>query len=68
MSPAANVAGVSFPGMADGAADLSFNFNLYDSAGNGQITQTAAASNTLATTQDGFARALTKAFRWMEAV
>jgi len=54
VSPTSNVAGVDFPGMADGSSALSFNFNLYDSSGNPLITQTAGASNTSATTQDGF--------------
>jgi flagellar hook protein FlgE len=55
VSPTTNISGVSFPNMADGASNLSFNFNLYDANGNPQITQTAGASNTSATTQDGFA-------------
>ena len=55
VSPAANVAGVTFPGLVDGAKDLQFNFNLYDSSGAAQVTQTAGASNTSTTTQDGFA-------------
>ena len=55
VSPAADVAGVSFPGMADGANPLTFNFNLYDASGNGLVSQTAAASSTSATSQDGFA-------------
>jgi flagellar hook protein FlgE len=53
-SPTGNVAGVSFPGMTDGASDLSFNFNLYDSKNNALVTQTAGTSNTSATTQDGY--------------
>ena len=55
VSPAANVAGVTFPGMVDGAKDLTFNFNLYNAAGGATTTQTAGSSNTSATTQDGFA-------------
>ncbi len=55
VTPAANVAGVTFPGMADGASDLSFNFNLYNGSGAAQVTQTAGASNTSTTSQDGFA-------------
>ncbi len=55
VSPAADVAGVSFPGMTDGANPLTFNFNLYDASGNGLVSQTAAASSTSATSQDGFA-------------
>ena len=54
-APAANVSGISFPGMKDGASDLTFNFNLYDAASKPTITQTAGTSNTSATTQDGFA-------------
>jgi flagellar hook protein FlgE len=55
VTPAGNVTGVSFPGMADGAADLTFNFNLYSATGGSSITQTAGASNTSGTAQDGFA-------------
>ena len=54
-SPTANATGVTFPGMTDGASALKFDFNLYDSNGNPTISQTAGASNTSATTQDGFA-------------
>jgi flagellar hook protein FlgE len=54
ISPTGNVNGVSFPGMTDGAADLTFNFHLYDASGNPIITQTAGTSNTSATLQDGF--------------
>ena len=55
VSPATNVPGISFPGMNDGASDLTFNFNLYDASGKPTITQTSGASNTTATSQDGFA-------------
>ncbi len=55
VAPAANVTGVTFSGMSDGASDLTFNFNLYDSSGNAQVTQTAGASNTSTSSQDGFA-------------
>lgn len=62
VTPAANVAGVSFPGLTDGAQPLTFNFNLYSGAGVATIVQTAAASNTTATTQDGFAAGAYKGF------
>jgi flagellar hook protein FlgE len=39
--------------MADGAAALNINFNLYDSSGNPLITQFAEASASSGTTQDG---------------
>jgi flagellar hook protein FlgE len=54
VSPTGNVTGVTFSGMADGASNLSFNLNLYDPSGNSLVTQTAGASNTSATSQDGF--------------
>ena len=53
-TPTANVAGVSFPGLKDGAADLTFNLNLYSAAGNSLVTQTSGTSNTSNTFQDGF--------------
>ena len=62
VSPAANVAGVSFPGMVDGASDLTFNFNLYGTGGAAQVTQTAGASNTSTSTQDGFAAGAYQSF------
>jgi len=62
ISPASNVAGVSFPGLADGAQNLSFNFNLYNAAGSPTITQTAGTSNTTATAQDGFAAGAYQSF------
>jgi flagellar hook protein FlgE len=54
VAPSANVSGVSFPGMTDGASPLTFNFNLYGANGNALVTQTAGTSNTSATTQDGY--------------
>jgi flagellar hook protein FlgE len=38
---------------SDGANPLTFNWNLYDPAGNGLVTQTAAASSTTNIHQDG---------------
>jgi flagellar hook protein FlgE len=46
---------LSITGLADGAADLNVNWNLYNSVGNPQITQYAAASAVNSTSQDGFA-------------
>jgi flagellar hook protein FlgE len=53
-SPAADVTGVSFATLADGAANLNFNFNLYDANKNPYITQTTAASQTNTNFQDGY--------------
>lgn len=55
VSPTANVAGVTFPGLVDGASDLRVNFDLYDASGASVISQTAGTSNNAAATQDGFA-------------
>ena len=40
-------------GLADGAADLNINWNLFDSTSNPLITQYASASTTTGSTQDG---------------
>ena len=54
-SPAAGapVAVTTTTGLADGAADLNINWNLFDTTGNPLITQYASASTTTGTTQDG---------------
>ncbi len=54
-SPAAGapVAVATTTGLADGAADLGINWNLFDSANNPLITQYASTSTTTGTTQDG---------------
>jgi flagellar hook protein FlgE len=50
-SPTGSVAGISFPGMADGASDLTFNWNL---TGGATVSQLASASTNGSQTQDGF--------------
>jgi flagellar hook protein FlgE len=54
-SPTGTVSGISFPGMADGAADLTFNWNLNGSGSSPLVTQLASASSNGNTPQDGFA-------------
>lgn len=54
VSPAGSVTGISFPGMKDGASDLTFNWNLYK-GGSALIGQSAASSAVTASTQDGYA-------------
>ncbi len=44
---------VNINGLADGAANMAVNWNLFDASGNGQITQYAEASNLASSTQDG---------------
>lgn len=53
-APVGSIANITFPGLADGASDLSFNWNLA-SGGSPTITQTTAPSTTGASIQDGYA-------------
>lgn len=53
-SPSGSVSNITFPGLTDGASDLSFNWNLNDPAGNPTITQLASASTNTGNIQDGF--------------
>jgi len=54
VSPTGTLAAITFPGLPNGASDLSFNWNLDDAAGNPTISQTTAASAGSASHQDGF--------------
>ena len=45
----------SAAGLADGASDMSINWNLYNSSGTPTITQFASASSISSTTQNGYA-------------
>lgn len=55
ISPAANVAGISFTGLSDGANDLTLDWDLYGASGTPTITQVNTTSAVSATTQDGYA-------------
>jgi len=55
LTPTANVTGISFPGMTDGASDMNFNWDLYNANGAPEIGQTVGTSTATASTQDGFA-------------
>jgi flagellar hook protein FlgE len=46
---------ISFAGLSDGAANLDFNFNLYNASGDPLITQVAGTSTYTSHTQDGYA-------------
>jgi flagellar hook protein FlgE len=54
LTPAANVTGITVANLADGASNLTFNWNLYGANGNGLLTQVSGASATSATQQDGY--------------
>jgi flagellar hook protein FlgE len=63
ISPTGSVSNITFPGLTDGASDLSFNWNLNDSSGNPTISQLASASsNNGAGIQDGFASGVYQSF------
>jgi flagellar hook protein FlgE len=54
LTPAAGAPiAVPITGLADGAADMPLNWNLYDANGSPQITQYDSASSNLASSQDG---------------
>ena len=55
VNPATNVAGITFAGLSDGAATMNLTFGLFGADGTGNISQTAAASSTSATSQNGYA-------------
>jgi flagellar hook protein FlgE len=55
LTPAANVTNIQFTGLTDGASNMSFNWNLYDSTGKPVIDQTAAGSGVGTQNQDGYA-------------
>jgi flagellar hook protein FlgE len=55
VTPAANLTGITFPGLADGASDLSLNWDLYGANGSATIGQSAASSAVTTSTQDGYA-------------
>lgn len=54
-APAANVAGNTITGLADGASNLTFSWNVLDANKNGLLTQVSGPSATSTTQQDGFA-------------
>jgi flagellar hook protein FlgE len=54
ISPPADVQGISVSGLVDGAKNLNFNWQLFSSPGTAVITQTAEASATSGTSQNGY--------------
>jgi flagellar hook-associated protein 1 FlgK len=53
MTPAANVSGLTFAGLSDGAATLNLQWGLFAANGTANISQTAASSLQSAETQNG---------------
>ncbi len=54
-SPAANVSGIQFTGLSDGASNLNITWDLYGSNNEPTITQVASADAVSATNQNGYA-------------
>ncbi len=55
VSPASDVAGISFAGLSDGAASLNMTWDLYGSNGKSTISQIDQTSAVASTTQNGYA-------------
>jgi len=55
LTPAANIAGITIPNLADGSNNLTFAWNLFGANGSGLLTQVSGPSATSSTQQDGFA-------------
>ncbi len=64
-SPTSNVAGLTLPAgdtMADGAKNLNFSWDLFNSSNTPVVTQVAEASATSGTQQDGYAAGTLQSF------
>jgi len=62
VSPAANVSGISFAGLSDGAATVNLTWGLFGANGSSNISQTASADSTTATSQNGSTRGVYEGF------
>jgi flagellar hook protein FlgE len=62
VSPTGSVNNITFPGLTDGASNLSFNWNLNNSSGTPTISQLASASSNTAQSQDGFTSGVYQSF------
>jgi flagellar hook protein FlgE len=62
ITPATDLANVTFGGLSDDAAPLNMTWDLYAAAGTGNISQTAAASSTSSTSQNGYTSGVYQSF------
>jgi len=53
-APTGNVTGLTISGLANGASNLTFNWDLYDSSNSPVVTQASSASAASSTQQDGY--------------
>ena len=61
-APAADVTGINITGFANGSNDITFDWQLYDSAGLPLLSQVAAPSAVSSTRQDGFSSGTLQSF------
>ena len=54
VSPATDVSGITFSGLSDGAASLNMTWDLFGPGGTANLSQTASADGTTATSQNGY--------------
>ena len=54
VSPSGSIAGITFPGMANGSSDIVMSLNFFGANGNSTLTQSTVASTNTAAVQDGF--------------
>jgi flagellar hook protein FlgE len=54
LTPGANISGIAFGGLSDNAATMNMTWGLYGAGNTGNISQTAAASGTSSTNQNGY--------------
>jgi flagellar hook protein FlgE len=54
ISPAGNVAGITVPNLTDGASSLNFSWQLFNSQGSPNVTQSGAPSAASNASQDGY--------------
>jgi len=55
ITPGANVTGIPVSGFADGASNLTFNWQLFGANGSGLVTQVSSPSTASSSLQDGYA-------------
>ena len=62
VSPAADVSGIKFSGLSDGAASMNITWDLHGTDGTGNISQTSGTSSTSSMVQNGYASGEYKSF------
>ena len=55
VTPAGNPSGITFAGLSDNAATMNMTWDLFGTSGSGSVSQTASASATSASAQNGYA-------------